>query len=175
MEVDGRRIAVFNLGSGFAAIDAECPHNGGPLSDGLVADSCVTCPLHNWRIDLGTGEVVSGGEGSVRSYEVIERDGDLLIGLDLPVAFALNPIENLHLGARTSVYVTDFRDPGESVTLPLGLFAGLSFGTDSPFVEIAPFFTWPKFAQPGASDPGSQKLNTDVYTAGLSVRGFIFF
>ena len=33
----------------------------------------------------------------------------------------------------------------------------------------------PKFAQPGASDLGSQKLNTDLYTAGLSVRGFLFF
>lgn len=82
VEVAGRRIAVFNLPSGFAAIDADCPHNGGPLSDGLVADSCVTCPLHNWRIDLWTGEVVSGGEGGVRSYEVVERGGELFLRLD---------------------------------------------------------------------------------------------
>ncbi len=42
-------------------------------------------------------------------------------------------------------------------------------------MEIAPFFTWPQFAQPGATGLGTQKLNVDVYTAGLAVRGFFFF
>ena len=82
VEVAGRRIAVFNTGEGFAAIDADCPHRGGPLSDGLVADGCVTCPLHDWRVDLYSGAVVAGGAGSVRRYEVIEHDGELLLRVD---------------------------------------------------------------------------------------------
>ena len=82
--VGDRRIAVFNTGDGFVAIDARCPHSGGPLSDGLVADGCVTCPLHGWRLDLHTGEVVAGGEGSVRTYEVLEREGDLFVLLEVP-------------------------------------------------------------------------------------------
>ena len=53
--VAGRRVAVFRTAEGFHAIDAACPHEGGPLADGLVADSCVTCPLHGWRFDLRTG------------------------------------------------------------------------------------------------------------------------
>lgn len=80
--VAGRRIAVFRTAEGFRAVDAACPHEGGPLSDGIVADSCVTCPLHNWRIDLTTGEVVAGGEGRVGTYEVVERDGLLLIRIE---------------------------------------------------------------------------------------------
>jgi hypothetical protein len=134
---------------------------------GIIAKPSVPVLIHlggTARLDFSVGLPIT-----------LQRGTKPTVGLELPVAFALNPIDNLHFGAQTSVYIVDFRDPGESVTLPLGLFAGVSIGTDSPLVEIAPFFTWPKFAQPGASDLGSQKLNTDLYTAGLSVRGFLFF
>ena len=50
--VGGRRVAVFRTPDGFRAIDHACPHAGGPLADGIVADRCVTCPLHGWRFDL---------------------------------------------------------------------------------------------------------------------------
>jgi len=72
--IDGRRVAVFRLQDGLAAIDATCPHKGGPLQDGLVADSCVTCPLHDRRIDLRTGEMI-GYDGAVAVHEV-HLDGD---------------------------------------------------------------------------------------------------
>lgn len=78
--VDGRRVAIFRLPTGFAATDAECPHRGGPLSDGLVADGCVTCPLHNWRLDLTTGTI--GGEGDrMPIHDVVEDDGRLWVRL----------------------------------------------------------------------------------------------
>jgi nitrite reductase (NADH) small subunit len=80
-DVDGTRVAVFRTETGFVAIGAECPHEGGPLADGIVADRCVTCPLHNWRIDLETGEVVGGGEGSVPVFEIEERDGELFVSV----------------------------------------------------------------------------------------------
>ena len=35
---------------------------GGPLADGIVADRCVTCPLHGRRFDLRTGEALNGAE-----------------------------------------------------------------------------------------------------------------
>ena len=74
--VDGRRVAVFRTPGGWRAIDALCPHRGGPLHDGLVADGCVTCPLHAQRFDLRTGKALGDHDG-VRAYEVLERDGDL--------------------------------------------------------------------------------------------------
>lgn len=80
VEVDGRRVAVFRLPTGWAVIDAACPHRGGPLSDGLVAERCVTCPLHNRRFDLQTGEQ-QGGDDSVAVHEVEERDGALWVRL----------------------------------------------------------------------------------------------
>lgn len=75
--VSGRRIAVFRLPEGWAAIDHACPHRGGPLSDGIVADHCVSCPLHNQRFSLRTGERQDAAGDGVRTYPVRERDGRL--------------------------------------------------------------------------------------------------
>ncbi len=52
-----REIAVFNLGDRFLAIDNRCPHEGGPLCDGIVTGTSVVCPLHAWKISLETGAV----------------------------------------------------------------------------------------------------------------------
>ena len=68
------RVAIFRLPDGWAAVEHACPHMGGPLADGIVADRCVTCPLHGQRFDLLTGERV-GGEGRVRTFDVREVDG----------------------------------------------------------------------------------------------------
>jgi nitrite reductase (NADH) small subunit len=74
--VDGRRIAVFRLLDGFHAMDAACPHAGGPLADGIVADSCVTCPLHGRRFNVVTGLALNGDE-AVAVHDV-RVDGDEL-------------------------------------------------------------------------------------------------
>jgi nitrite reductase (NADH) small subunit len=76
----GRRIAVFRVADGWRALDARCPHEGGPLADGIVADSCVTCPLHGWRFDLDSGEAVNA-DARVTRYEILERDGELWLRL----------------------------------------------------------------------------------------------
>lgn len=74
------RVAVFRRADGFSALAAICPHRGGPLADGILADSCVICPLHGWRIDLDTGRVVSAdGEGAVATYVIEEQGGELYL------------------------------------------------------------------------------------------------
>jgi len=78
--IGGRRIAVFRTPDGFRAIEGACPHAGGPLADGIVADRCVTCPLHGWRFDLDTGEA-RNADARVRTYEVLERDGELWLAV----------------------------------------------------------------------------------------------
>ena len=50
--LDGRRIAIFRSAAGWFALDAACPHRGGPLADGIVCDNAVICPLHDRRYDL---------------------------------------------------------------------------------------------------------------------------
>lgn len=57
------------------ALRDECPHKKGPLSQGIVHGKRVTCPLHNWNIELESGEVVAPDEGCAASYPVkIEGD-----------------------------------------------------------------------------------------------------
>lgn len=55
--VEGFHIGVFNTEEGFFAVGDVCPHQGGPLSDGDVAATTVSCPLHARKVDLRTGEV----------------------------------------------------------------------------------------------------------------------
>ena len=45
------------------ALDDRCPHKGGPLSQGIVHNKRVTCPLHNFVIELASGEAVAPDEG----------------------------------------------------------------------------------------------------------------
>ena len=54
-EADGRRIAVFNSGGGYYAIDDACTHRGGALSEGEMEGTVVTCPLHGATFDVTTG------------------------------------------------------------------------------------------------------------------------
>ena len=61
------------------AIDDTCPHKQGPLSEGIVHDRAVTCPLHNWVISLETGMVRGPDEGQVRTYGVKVEAGRILI------------------------------------------------------------------------------------------------
>ena len=60
VEVEGHRIALFNLDGEVFAIDDTCTHEGGPLSEGNVQGDQVICPWHGSRFDLCTGEVQGG-------------------------------------------------------------------------------------------------------------------
>lgn len=74
----GGRVAVFRTAGGEVfAIDDRCPHKGGPLSQGIVHDRSVTCPLHNWVISLETGKAQGADEGSVATIPV-KVDGETL-------------------------------------------------------------------------------------------------
>jgi nitrite reductase (NADH) small subunit len=77
VHLGGARVAIFRLPDRWAAIEHACPHAGGPLADGIVADRCVTCPLHGRRYSLTTGEREDAEGDGVRTYEVRERDGVL--------------------------------------------------------------------------------------------------
>ena len=90
-------IAIFNTGAGFLAVENRCPHGGGPLADGIVGGSTVTCPLHNWRICLQSGEVekpCGSGSNSVRTYRTkVEQDIVMLSADDLRAAHSWQALE----------------------------------------------------------------------------------
>lgn len=89
-------IAVFNLGDRFLAVDNRCPHNGGPLADGIVSGSTVICPLHAWKIDLECGSVKRPTETAacVRTYRSkVERE---MLLLEIPTPDSERSNEAMH-------------------------------------------------------------------------------
>ncbi|MBT3046885.1 MAG: nitrite reductase small subunit NirD [Candidatus Thiodiazotropha sp.] len=89
VKTDTVEIAVFRTaGDEVFALKDECPHRKGPLSQGIVHDNTVTCPLHNWKIDLASGEARAPDEGCTRSYPIKVVDGRIYLGLNDQVAAA---------------------------------------------------------------------------------------
>ena len=76
-------IAIFRNASDeeLAMLD-RCPHKGGPLSQGIVHDSSVTCPLHNWVVGLNDGMAKAPDEGCVKTFAVKNEDGIIYLLID---------------------------------------------------------------------------------------------
>jgi len=75
-------VAVFRTSDDeiFALYD-QCPHKKGPLSQGIVYDNRVACPLHNWVIDMESGEATGPDEGCTRTFETKVENGVVYISL----------------------------------------------------------------------------------------------
>ena len=63
------------------ALDDRCPHKGGPLSEGIVHGTGVTCPLHAWVFSLETGLAEGADDGAVATYPVRVTQGRILLDI----------------------------------------------------------------------------------------------
>jgi nitrite reductase (NADH) small subunit len=84
--VGGRELALFNMGDHFLATNNRCPHNAGPLCDGIVSGGSVVCPLHAWKVNLESGSVerpTGARDHCVETYPTRLEDGFVSIGLPL--------------------------------------------------------------------------------------------
>lgn len=69
-------VAVFRTADDrIFALDDRCPHKNGPLSQGIVHGARVTCPLHNWVVELASGEAVAPDTGCTAAHRVLVADG----------------------------------------------------------------------------------------------------
>ena len=76
VDTDAMQVAVFRtVDDQVFAIKNACPHKGGPLSEGIVHGTSVTCPLHNWKIDLASGEALGPDEGCTNVFPVKVENG----------------------------------------------------------------------------------------------------
>ena len=55
VKLGDEQVAVFNAEGKFYAIHNTCPHQGGPLGEGVLDGESITCPWHEWKYDLKTG------------------------------------------------------------------------------------------------------------------------
>ena len=80
--VEGRRIALFNVGGEFYALEDRCSHADAPIVDGFVNPGrrCVACPWHGAAFDLRNGAALSGPAcGDIHAFPVSVEGGELLI------------------------------------------------------------------------------------------------
>ena len=82
VDIGAKRIAIFNIEGTYHAIDDTCTHRGGPLSEGMIVGTEVTCPWHGAAFDVTTGSVLGlPAPRSVARYPVRIEGDDIEIRL----------------------------------------------------------------------------------------------
>lgn len=81
VEHEGRIYALFNVDGVLSAIDGICPHQGGPLAEGALEGTCVTCPWHGWQFDVRTGRTPLGTRIKLAVFEVKVEGQDVLVAV----------------------------------------------------------------------------------------------
>ena len=81
VEAGGRAIAVFNCDGTFYAVDNTCRHRGGPLGEGSLSGTTVTCPWHGWEYDVATGACRLDPSLVLQRFEVKLQGDDVLVAV----------------------------------------------------------------------------------------------
>jgi len=79
--VQGRALCVANVGGAIAVLDGTCPHEGGPLGEGIIEDGRVVCPWHAYAFDVRTGASPNDPDLKVEVLEAKVEDGELRVKL----------------------------------------------------------------------------------------------
>lgn len=83
VQAGGHRIAIFDIGGSYYAIEDTCPHRGGPLSEGKIEGDEVICPWHGSRFNIKTGAVVHPpARQGVKSFPVRIAGDDLEVEIE---------------------------------------------------------------------------------------------
>jgi nitrite reductase (NADH) small subunit len=72
---------VARIGGAVAVLDGVCPHEGGPLGEGIVEDGRVVCPWHGYAFDVHTGATEQDPDLKAEVLESSLAGGDLLVKL----------------------------------------------------------------------------------------------
>ena len=79
LQIEGKAVALANVGGKFYAIDNTCLHRGGPLGQGVLDGKVVTCPWHGWQYDATNGKVVQNPGVGVDCFAIEVRGQDVFI------------------------------------------------------------------------------------------------
>lgn len=95
VRVGGSDVALFRTSDGaILAVANRCPHQGGPLAEGVVTGHFVICPRHGWKLDLVTGAAAAPDRGCATRFAVDVRGDDVFVDSHTRVR-ALPPLEEL--------------------------------------------------------------------------------
>ena len=77
-----RELALCNVNGTFYAIDNMCPHQGGPLGEGFLDGTVVSCPWHGWRFDVCSGKSPVIPSAKVDAYAVVVEGTEVKVKLN---------------------------------------------------------------------------------------------
>lgn len=80
-DVSGKPIAIASVDGKLFAINSVCLHHGGPLGEGDLEGSLVSCPWHGWQYDVTTGKLTQQPDTGVECYPVELRGDDVFVDL----------------------------------------------------------------------------------------------
>lgn len=78
--VFGHPVALFNVDGMYHAVSNVCLHRGGPIGEGTLDGTTVTCPLHGWQYDVRSGRNLANPLARLRTYAVRVEGDDILVG-----------------------------------------------------------------------------------------------
>jgi nitrite reductase/ring-hydroxylating ferredoxin subunit len=81
VQLGGKVLALANVGGTFYAIDNTCLHRGGPLGQGHLEGSVVTCPWHGWQFDVSTGKAVQNPSAGVGCFRTEVQGDEVLVDI----------------------------------------------------------------------------------------------
>ena len=73
----GRVFCVANIDGKISVLNGECPHEGGPLGEGIVEGGKVVCPWHAYAFDVRTGASDQDPEVNAEVLEATVEAGEL--------------------------------------------------------------------------------------------------
>jgi nitrite reductase (NADH) small subunit len=76
--VSGREILLVNIKGNIYAVENECPHQGSPLTAGVVKDGSLSCPRHGYRFSLVDGRCAEHPDFVLATFPV-NLDGDVIL------------------------------------------------------------------------------------------------
>ncbi|TAH39519.1 MAG: non-heme iron oxygenase ferredoxin subunit [Planctomycetota bacterium] len=79
VQAGGKALALFNVAGQFYAIDNTCRHRGGPLGEGMLDGTTVTCPWHGWQWDVCSGASAFNPAISVGCYPTKVEGNDVMV------------------------------------------------------------------------------------------------
>lgn len=81
VQIDGKAVALANVGGKVYAINNTCLHRGGPLGQGQLDGTVVTCPWHSWQFDVTSGKLLQNPAVGVDCYGVEVRGEDVFVNV----------------------------------------------------------------------------------------------
>ena len=79
VETEGALYALCNVNGELRALAGVCPHQGGPLGEGVLNGDIITCPWHMWEFNSATGACLFNGEVTIPTYPVRVEGSDILV------------------------------------------------------------------------------------------------